>query len=212
LHPQESAAFSRRTAGAVSAGRFLDAGAETATAAAAGAKLAILDRDGDAASRVAVEIPGAGYGVIGLFFHVEVEEQVQTAAERALRLMGHCEGIVNNAVACQNQPGGKTVNRSHSPRRCWGAGKGLKDRLPKLIRRLASESFLRKSRPAVLLHHGCVGGEVGGGRDDVLSRLGLDGHERLLLTVTAPSHWTVARWSGLTLTVPAAHGSRTREL
>jgi NAD(P)-dependent dehydrogenase (short-subunit alcohol dehydrogenase family) len=89
-----------KSAGAVSAGRFLDAGAETATAAAAGAKVAILDRDGDAASRVAVEIPGAGHGVIGLFFHVEVEEQVQTAAERALRLMGHCKVFVDNAVAC----------------------------------------------------------------------------------------------------------------
>jgi NAD(P)-dependent dehydrogenase (short-subunit alcohol dehydrogenase family) len=75
-------------------------GAETARHfASAGALVAILDRDADAAAAVAADIVRAGRRAIGAHVDVARAEMVQAAAERVHRELGPCRVLVNNAAA-----------------------------------------------------------------------------------------------------------------
>jgi NAD(P)-dependent dehydrogenase (short-subunit alcohol dehydrogenase family) len=74
-------------------------GAETARQlASAGALVAILDRDGDAASTVAAEITHTGGRAIGLLTDVGRAETVKAAAAQIKKELGPCRVLVNNAA------------------------------------------------------------------------------------------------------------------
>jgi NAD(P)-dependent dehydrogenase (short-subunit alcohol dehydrogenase family) len=74
-------------------------GAETARQlASAGALVAILDRDGDAASEVATEITRTGGHAIGLPTDVGKPKTVRAAAERVKEELGPCRVLINNAA------------------------------------------------------------------------------------------------------------------
>ncbi|RJG03313.1 SDR family NAD(P)-dependent oxidoreductase [Noviherbaspirillum sedimenti] len=66
--------------------------------AANGASVAVLDRDGDAAARVADEIKRAGGRAISLAADVSRTDQIAAAAERVLQEFGPCQVLVNNAA------------------------------------------------------------------------------------------------------------------
>ncbi len=75
-------------------------GAEAARRlAAAGALVAVLDRDGAGAQRVADEIESAGGRAVGLAADVTQPEAVTTAAEHIQASLGSCSVLVNNAAA-----------------------------------------------------------------------------------------------------------------
>ncbi|WP_157269038.1 SDR family NAD(P)-dependent oxidoreductase [Azohydromonas aeria] len=65
--------------------------------AAAGARVALLDRDGAAAAQVARCLDSAGGSAIALECDVSREASVQQAAQRVQRELGHCGVLVNNA-------------------------------------------------------------------------------------------------------------------
>ena len=74
-------------------------GAETARQlAAAGAVVAALDRDGDAAAAVAAEIVGAGRRAIGLAADVTQADAIAAAASQVRQQLGPCQVLVNNAA------------------------------------------------------------------------------------------------------------------
>jgi NAD(P)-dependent dehydrogenase (short-subunit alcohol dehydrogenase family) len=66
--------------------------------AAAGARVAVLDRNADAASDVAAAIGRAGGHAISLTADVANPEAVAAAAEQLLRDLGPCQVLVNNAA------------------------------------------------------------------------------------------------------------------
>ncbi len=73
-------------------------GEETAKCfAAAGAKVAVLERDKDSAERVAAEIEAAGGRAIALPADVSDAEGIQEAAREVERTLGLCSILVNNA-------------------------------------------------------------------------------------------------------------------
>lgn len=73
-------------------------GEETAKRfAAAGAKVAVLDRDTSAADRVAAEIAALGGRSVGLSADVADPEAIQNAASTVERTLGPCSILVNNA-------------------------------------------------------------------------------------------------------------------
>jgi NAD(P)-dependent dehydrogenase (short-subunit alcohol dehydrogenase family) len=74
-------------------------GAETARQlASAGALVAILDRDGDAAAAVAAEIAVTGGRALGLHADVGCAETVKAAARQVRAELGPCRVLVNNAA------------------------------------------------------------------------------------------------------------------
>ncbi|SOE90614.1 NAD(P)-dependent dehydrogenase, short-chain alcohol dehydrogenase family [Burkholderia sp. YR290] len=74
-------------------------GAEAARQlAAAGAHVAILDRDRKGAMTLAAEIAGTGGRAIGIEADVACVEQIQTAADSVKRELGACRILVNNAA------------------------------------------------------------------------------------------------------------------
>lgn len=75
-------------------------GAETARQlAAAGAAVAVLDRDEKGASAVAAEIAATGATAIGLFADVTRADTIEAAARRVEQSLGRCRVLVNNAAA-----------------------------------------------------------------------------------------------------------------
>jgi len=75
-------------------------GAEAARRlAAAGAFVAVLDRDGDGAVRVAAEIGSVGGRAVGLAADVTQQEAILAAAEQVQASLGPCNVLVNNAAA-----------------------------------------------------------------------------------------------------------------
>jgi NAD(P)-dependent dehydrogenase (short-subunit alcohol dehydrogenase family) len=74
-------------------------GAETARLfAAAGAAVAVLDRDAEAATRMADEIVGSGGRAIGVQADVSQRNDLDRAADRVARELGPCRVLVNNAA------------------------------------------------------------------------------------------------------------------
>ena len=74
-------------------------GAETARRfASAGALVAVLDRDADAAAAVAAEIGATGRRAIAVVADIGSAETVKAAADRVLRELGPCRVLVNNAA------------------------------------------------------------------------------------------------------------------
>jgi glucose 1-dehydrogenase len=65
--------------------------------AAAGAKVAVLDRDAASAQRVAADIESAGGRALGLAADVADPEAIQEAAATVERALGRCSILVNNA-------------------------------------------------------------------------------------------------------------------
>lgn len=79
-------------------------GAETARHfATAGAWVAVVDRDGNAASTVAADIVRGDGRAIGVQADVGVAESVKTAAARILDELGPCRVLVNNAAIRHRQ-------------------------------------------------------------------------------------------------------------
>jgi len=73
-------------------------GACVATAyAREGAKVAVIDMNGEAAEKVAAEIVGAGGTAIGIACDVSSREQVEAAAAKANAAWGRIDILVNNA-------------------------------------------------------------------------------------------------------------------
>jgi NAD(P)-dependent dehydrogenase (short-subunit alcohol dehydrogenase family) len=79
------------------AGRGIGAGAARELARA-GARVALLDRDGASAEAVAAEITEAGGRAIGLAADVTQQDAIAAAAERVQRELGPCQVLVNNAA------------------------------------------------------------------------------------------------------------------
>lgn len=73
-------------------------GAATARAlAAAGARVAVIDRDAASAERVASELNAAGGRAVGVPCDIADPAAVAAAAEQVRRLLGPVSGLVNNA-------------------------------------------------------------------------------------------------------------------
>ena len=66
--------------------------------AASGASVAVLDRDGDAATRVVEQITLAGGRAISLAVDVTNEEAIGEASVRVQQELGTCTALVNNAA------------------------------------------------------------------------------------------------------------------
>jgi 3-oxoacyl-[acyl-carrier protein] reductase len=64
---------------------------------AAGAAVALLDRDGDAATRTAEELRGRGYRTLGLAADVADYDPVASACAEVERTLGPIDTLVNNA-------------------------------------------------------------------------------------------------------------------
>ncbi len=64
---------------------------------AAGARVAILDLDGEQAERAAAELSEAGAEVIGVEADVTITSSVETALSKTLDQFGNVDGLVNNA-------------------------------------------------------------------------------------------------------------------
>lgn len=74
-------------------------GAQTARdLAVVGAAVAILDRDGDSARRVADEITQTGATALAVHADVADEASVRAAAQEVLSVLGPCRVLVNNAA------------------------------------------------------------------------------------------------------------------
>jgi NAD(P)-dependent dehydrogenase (short-subunit alcohol dehydrogenase family) len=74
-------------------------GAETARQLSlAGALVAVLDRDGDAAAAVACDIERVGGRAIGVEADISQKGAVAAAADRLQRVLGPCQVLVNNAA------------------------------------------------------------------------------------------------------------------
>ncbi|OYD73731.1 UNVERIFIED_ORG: NAD(P)-dependent dehydrogenase (short-subunit alcohol dehydrogenase family) [Burkholderia sp. CF145] len=74
-------------------------GAETARELAAlGASVALLDRDGEAAGAVAMDIERAGGHALGIRVDVSESSAVAAASETVRRHLGECGVLVNNAA------------------------------------------------------------------------------------------------------------------
>jgi len=79
-------------------------GAETARSfASAGAHVAVLDRDADAAGAVAAGIVHDGGCAIGVHADVSLAESVKAAADRVQSELGACRVLVNNAAVRHRQ-------------------------------------------------------------------------------------------------------------
>lgn len=65
--------------------------------AAAGANVAIVDRNGEAAERLAAELTAAGHSVLAVACDVAVEAQVAAAAQRTVEAFGSLDMAFNNA-------------------------------------------------------------------------------------------------------------------
>jgi glucose 1-dehydrogenase len=65
--------------------------------AEAGAKVALIDRDGDAAARLAAEIAATGAAALAISCDVTDEASVLAAAARVSAELGSCAALVNNA-------------------------------------------------------------------------------------------------------------------
>ncbi len=74
-------------------------GAETARQlAVAGARVAVIDRNGDAAALVAAEINRAGGRAIAIEADVSQSQAIVAAAEQVQKDLGACEVLINNAA------------------------------------------------------------------------------------------------------------------
>ncbi|WP_342620917.1 SDR family oxidoreductase [Rhodoferax sp. GW822-FHT02A01] len=65
--------------------------------AACGAKVALLDRDGDGCNRLAAELGAAGATTLAVPCDISNEAQVQAAAAQVLKTLGPCHALINNA-------------------------------------------------------------------------------------------------------------------
>jgi NAD(P)-dependent dehydrogenase (short-subunit alcohol dehydrogenase family) len=72
--------------------------------AEAGARVALVDRDGEAARGAAGELAGEGLECLALESDVTRKDQVEAAIEEILRRWGRLDIAVNNAGICHNVP------------------------------------------------------------------------------------------------------------
>ena len=70
----------------------------------AGATVAIVDLDGDAAVQLASELTDAGGRALGIACDVSDEQQVQDLFRRTLERFGRLDALVNNAGAFEGGP------------------------------------------------------------------------------------------------------------
>ena len=81
-----------------------------------GASVAVVDRDGDGAAKVAAEITGAGGTAVGITADVAVEASVAAAIGDAEEAFGRLDVLFNNAGIMLADDGDCLLYTSPSPR------------------------------------------------------------------------------------------------